>query len=183
MCAGSPLGSSKRRIGLGLSGMYCAACSITIEKPCWLFLGWRSRFNLLLSALASCSTRPGSSYQIWFGRFRLWATVPGLMPLRGRGHERLQRAPTFVVAAFRGRLLHDAGDDDHRAAVRGWPHEIPADIWRLMNWACWVLSVPVMLFSCGPFFSGAWRAASSAACPWIRQWPLAWRPPSLSVLP
>lgn len=28
-----------------------------------------------------------------------------------------------------------------------------------MNWACWVLSLPVMLFSCGPFFTGAWRAA------------------------
>ncbi|MFZ8469308.1 cation transporter, partial [Staphylococcus aureus] len=26
-----PPGSSLRRIGLGLSGMYCAACSITIE--------------------------------------------------------------------------------------------------------------------------------------------------------
>ena len=26
-----PLGSSLRRIGLGLSGMYCAACAITIE--------------------------------------------------------------------------------------------------------------------------------------------------------
>jgi Cu2+-exporting ATPase len=27
----APLGSSQRRIGLGLSGMYCAACAITIE--------------------------------------------------------------------------------------------------------------------------------------------------------
>ena len=37
--------------------------------------------------------------------------------------------------------------------------EIPADLWNLMNWACWVLSLPVMLFSCGPFLQGAWRAA------------------------
>ena len=28
----APLGSSKRRIGLGLSGMYCAACAGIIEQ-------------------------------------------------------------------------------------------------------------------------------------------------------
>jgi len=39
------------------------------------------------------------------------------------------------------------------------PKEIPPDIWQLMNWANWVLSLPVMIFSCGPFFTGAWRAA------------------------
>jgi len=37
--------------------------------------------------------------------------------------------------------------------------EIPADLWNLMNWANWVLSLPVVLFSCRPFFTGAWRAA------------------------
>src|SRR5690606_24259750 len=38
------------------------------------------------------------------------------------------------------------------------PGEIPEDLWDLMNWASWVLSLPVMAFSCGPFFAGAWRA-------------------------
>jgi Cu2+-exporting ATPase len=38
------------------------------------------------------------------------------------------------------------------------PKDIPPDIWRLMNWASWVLSLPVMVFSCGPFFTGAWSA-------------------------
>jgi len=28
----------------------------------------------------------------------------------------------------------------------------------LLQWASWVLSLPVMLFSAGPFFSGAWRS-------------------------
>jgi Cu2+-exporting ATPase len=28
---------------------------------------------------------------------------------------------------------------------------------QLLRWASWVLSLPVMLFSCGPFFSNAWR--------------------------
>ena len=32
-----------------------------------------------------------------------------------------------------------------------------ADAAQLLRWASWVLSLPVLLFSCGPFFSSAWR--------------------------
>ncbi len=38
------------------------------------------------------------------------------------------------------------------------PGEIAPDLDALMRWAAWVLSVPVLLFSSGPFFQGAWRA-------------------------
>jgi len=31
---------------------------------------------------------------------------------------------------------------------------------QLMRWASMVLTLPVMLFACGPFFGGAWRAAA-----------------------
>ncbi len=37
------------------------------------------------------------------------------------------------------------------------PGDIAPDIERLLSWASWVLSLPVVLFSCGPFFSNAWR--------------------------
>jgi len=37
------------------------------------------------------------------------------------------------------------------------PGEIPADLVQLLRWASWVLSVPVVLFSSGPFFGSAWR--------------------------
>ena len=36
--------------------------------------------------------------------------------------------------------------------------EIPADQLALLRWSAWVLTLPVMFFSCGPFFQGAWRA-------------------------
>ena len=38
------------------------------------------------------------------------------------------------------------------------PGEIAPDLLALLRWAAWVLSLPVLLFSAGPFFSGAWRA-------------------------
>ena len=31
------------------------------------------------------------------------------------------------------------------------------DMAQLLRWAAWVLSLPVILFSCGPFFTSAWR--------------------------
>ncbi len=37
------------------------------------------------------------------------------------------------------------------------PGDITPDIEKLLRWASWVLSLPVVLFSCGPFFSSAWR--------------------------
>ncbi|MBP6612617.1 MAG: heavy metal translocating P-type ATPase, partial [Aquabacterium sp.] len=75
------------------------------------------------------------------------------------GHERLRERRVLMwrlsVAAF----------CMMQVMMITWPQyvagqdEIPADLWNLMNWACWVLSLPVMLFSCGPFLQGAWRAA------------------------
>lgn len=37
------------------------------------------------------------------------------------------------------------------------PGEIPSDIQHLLRWASWILSVPVVLFASGSFFSSAWR--------------------------
>ena len=37
------------------------------------------------------------------------------------------------------------------------PDEMPADLERLLMWAEWMLTVPVLLFAAGPFFRSAWR--------------------------
>ncbi|OIN93147.1 MAG: copper-translocating P-type ATPase [Comamonadaceae bacterium CG1_02_60_18] len=37
------------------------------------------------------------------------------------------------------------------------PGDLSAEMERLLRWASWVLSLPVILFSCGGFFSNAWR--------------------------
>jgi len=37
------------------------------------------------------------------------------------------------------------------------PGDLSKEMEQLLRWASWVLSLPVILFSCGPFFSNAWR--------------------------
>lgn len=37
------------------------------------------------------------------------------------------------------------------------PGDVSPDIEKLLRWASWMLSLPVVLFSCKPFFSNAWR--------------------------
>jgi len=37
------------------------------------------------------------------------------------------------------------------------PGDLSPDLERLLQWACWVMSLPVLFFSAGPFFGGAWR--------------------------
>ena len=37
------------------------------------------------------------------------------------------------------------------------PGDMSADAAQLLRWASWVLTLPVVLFSCGPFFRSAWR--------------------------
>lgn len=155
-----PLGSSLRRIGLGLSGMYCAACAIAIEDALLKVPGVREvqvqaasqRARILvdpaqvsLSAMVSAVQRLG---------YRAWPDAAARA-----GHERLRERRVLVwrlsVAAFCMMQVMMIAVPQYVAG----PREIPADIWNLMNWANWVLSLPVLLFSCGPFFTGAWRAA------------------------
>ncbi|MED5622430.1 heavy metal translocating P-type ATPase [Ideonella sp. BN130291] len=38
------------------------------------------------------------------------------------------------------------------------PGELAPDLGRLLEWASWLLTLPVLLFSAGPFFAGAWHA-------------------------
>ena len=37
------------------------------------------------------------------------------------------------------------------------PGDLSTEMAQLLRWASWVLTLPVVLFSCGPFFSTAWR--------------------------
>jgi Cu2+-exporting ATPase len=156
----APVGSGLRRIGLGLSGMYCAACAIAIEDALLTVPGvsevqvqaasQRARILLdpartRLSQLVAAVQKVG---------YRAWPDAAARA-----GNERLRERRKLVwrlsVAAFCMMQIMMVTVMQYVAG----PGEIPKDLWNLMNWASWVLSLPVMAFSCGPFFSGAWRAA------------------------
>lgn len=156
----APMGSSLRRIGLGLSGMYCAACSITIEDALKRVPGVSEVQVQAASQRARILLDPG--------RTRLSELVAAVQSVGYRawpdaaaraGNERLLERRKLLwrlsVAAFCMMQIMMVTTMQYVAG----PQAIPRDLWNLMNWAGWVLSLPVMFFSCGPFFLGAWRAA------------------------
>lgn len=141
-----------------VEGMHCAACAFTVEAALCAVPG-------VLRADVNAATR----------RARVVWSADAVRPSRW-----------FAASAAAGYRLVPAGDlqararrtREGRAALWRWlvagfcmmqvmmyaypayiaqPGEMTADAVQLMRWASWVLTLPVLLFSCGPFFRSAWR--------------------------
>jgi Cu2+-exporting ATPase len=149
-------------VGLGLSGMYCAACAITIETALKAVPGVRDvqvqgavqRARLVIDPKrASLSQLVEAVQSIGY---QAWPDGAALAQNARLGAQRqlLWRLLVAALCMMQVMMITTA------QYVSG-PQDIPADIWRLMNWASWVLTLPVLVFSCGPFFSGAWAALKS----------------------
>jgi Cu2+-exporting ATPase len=141
-----------------VEGMHCAACAFSVEAALAQVPG-------VLKAEVNAASR----------RARVVWSAAAVRPSRW-----------FEAAAAAGYPLIPAGDIETRArrlrasrlALWRWlvagfcmmqvmMYAYPAyvaqagdmtpDAARLLRWASWVLTLPVMLFSCGPFFASAWR--------------------------
>ncbi|MEY2770676.1 MAG: putative copper-transporting ATPase PacS [Pseudomonadota bacterium] len=139
-------------------GMHCAACALTIEDALRSVPGvgevqisgashrgrvvWdahRTSPSAWMAAVAQVGYQvvPAQDAQAHEARRRearrmLWRLVVALLCMM---QVMMYATPAYVTA----------------------PGEIPADIMALLRWASWVLSLPVMLFSCVPFVRNAWR--------------------------
>jgi Cu2+-exporting ATPase len=141
-----------------IEGMHCAACAFAVEEALGRVAG-------VERVEVSAATR----------RARVVWAAAAVKPSRW-----------FEAAAQAGYPLLPAGDVSARArrarearlALWRWlvagfcmmqvmmyaypaytaaPGDMTADVAQLLRWASWVLTLPVMLFSCGPFFRSAWR--------------------------
>lgn len=144
---------------LRLSGIYCAACAGIIE--CALLAQ-----DGVSQACVNAGTQR-ASVRFDPARTQLAALLD---TVRRAGYGAV---PDVAVAARTQRR------DEHRGAL--WrlfvasfcamqvmmlatplyltaPGVIESDLRELLDWGAWVLSVPVVVFAAGPFFSGAWRA-------------------------
>lgn len=143
---------------LAFEGMHCAACAVTIEQ----ILG---RIPGVLRVEVSAAAQRGRV--VWDEA----ATRPSrwLQALEGSGYKAL---PVHDVGAGARRQretrrmlwrLGVAGVCMMQVMMYAWPAYVAApgtiapDLEHLLRWAQWVLSLPVMLFSCRPFFAAAWR--------------------------
>ena len=141
-----------------ISGMHCAACAGLIESA----LG---RVDGVQGATVSAA---GERARVRWNPQRT-SVVAIVAAIRAAGYG---ATPDAAVAAREARKL------EHRQAV--WRlfvaafcamqvmmmatpsyvasgDELAPDLRQLLNWGSWLLTLPVMVFSAGPFISGAWR--------------------------
>ncbi len=154
-------GASGERLGestLQLSGMYCAACSGTIES---LLAAVDGVSAVRVSAAAQRATvrwdpdRTQPSELITAIRRGGYDAVPdAAAPARElRRAEHRTALWRFFVASFCAMQVMMLATPSY---VSG-PGELADDMRQLLNWGSWVLTLPVVWFAAGPFFAGAWR--------------------------
>ncbi len=144
---------------LQLSGMYCAACSGLIEQALRRVEGVRAVVVSAATERATVcwdpqATRPSALVRAVQGAG--YGAVPDAAAparaLRRQAHR--QALWRLFVAAFCAMQVMMMATPSYIAG----PGELEPEMRQLLNWGSWLLSLPVMAFSAGPFFSGAWQA-------------------------
>ena len=141
-----------------VAGMYCVACSLKVEQALLASAGVVAAHVSVASGRASVTwssaiTRPSQ----WIAAAQVlgYALTPAgdaFVSDHSRQESRLALWRWLVAGFCMMQVM--------MYAVPGYfavPGEIAPDIVMLLRWASWVLSLPVVLFSCGPFFSHALR--------------------------
>lgn len=139
-------------------GMHCAACALTIEDALCAVPG-------VVSAQVNSASHRGRV--VW----RDTAAKPsGWMQAAARvGYPAVPANDAFVndrrKAEMRQALwrMGVAGLCMMQVMMYAWPAyvagpgDLAPDLAHLLRWASWVLTLPVLIFSCGPFFASALR--------------------------
>ncbi|WP_374676387.1 heavy metal translocating P-type ATPase [Ideonella sp.] len=154
-----PDGRRMAETGLVLGGMHCAACAGIIESALLAVDGveraevsaagqraqvrWdpaRTRLSALMRAVQA------AGYE---------ALPDAVAPARAlRQSERRKALWRLFVASFCAMQIMMFATPSYVATG----DDLSADLRQLLNWGSWLLTMPVLLFSAGPFFQGAWRA-------------------------
>jgi Cu2+-exporting ATPase len=138
--------------------MHCAACSLMLEQALLATPGVQS------ARVSAASQRASVVWSSAITRPSEWLQAP--------------RALGYTLSPALDTAASDQTRKDARMALWRWlvagfcmmqvmmyafpayvtePGEIAPDIEKLLRWASWVLTLPVLLFSCRPFFANAWR--------------------------
>ncbi|MDB5897539.1 MAG: Heavy metal translocating P-type ATPase [Ramlibacter sp.] len=143
---------------LAIEGMYCPGCSLVIEQALCGLPGVHAVDVNGATAIARVEWSPAA------GRPSQW-----LQSLQRAGYRALPAGDQMAAAPRKQaqRLLLwrwlVAGFCMMQVMMYAWPAYVAApgemtpDVTALLRWAAWLLTLPVLLFSCGPFFSAAWR--------------------------
>jgi Cu2+-exporting ATPase len=144
---------------LSLSGMYCAACAGIIEQALHSVDGVRQATVSASGQRAAVRwdpqrTRPSLLVEA-VRRAGYDAAPDAAAPARELRRAESRRALwRLFVAAFCMMQVMMLATPSYVAGAG----ELEPDLAQLLNWSSWVLSLPVLLFSATPFFSGLWHS-------------------------
>ncbi|HWP12237.1 MAG TPA: cation-translocating P-type ATPase [Ramlibacter sp.] len=143
---------------LAIDGMHCAACSLAVEAALAQLPGVDSVRVNGASATARLVWSPERSRPSdWLAALKRagYGAVPAGDLLAGAPRLQAQRLMLWrwLVAGFCMMQVMMYAAPAYMTA----PGEISPDIEALLQWASWVLTLPVVLFSCWPFFAAAAR--------------------------
>ncbi len=140
-----------------VDGMHCAACAINIENAL------KKTTGVLSADISAASHRGRVVWRENATRPSQWMQViidAGYNVLPAQDAQRLELRKRETRLALWRWLV--AGLCMMQVMMYAFPEYIarPGDMTdeaqRLMRWASWVLTLPVLLFSCKPFFASAW---------------------------
>lgn len=142
---------------LQISGMYCAACTGILENALRAVDGVREARVSAAAQRATVRWDPAKtqpSALIAAIRAAGYDAVPdAAAPAREmRRTEHRAALWRLFVASFCAMQVMMFATPSYVAHG-----DLTMEMRQLLNWGCWVLSIPVVLFSAGPFFRGAWR--------------------------
>ena len=143
---------------VNVRGMHCAACALTLEAALCSVDGVLAAQVSAASASASVTWSAGVTRpSIWMEEalakgYQLLPTEDAISISANRQQSRLALWRWLVAGFCMMQVMMYAAPTYFTQ-----PGDVSPDIEKLLRWASWVLSLPVVLFSCGPFFSNAWR--------------------------
>ena len=144
---------------LQLSGLHCAACSGLIEQALATVDGVLGASVSVATERATVRWNPEltrASALVQAVRGAGYGAVPDVAAsarlLRRQAHR--QALWRLFVAAFCAMQVMMMATPSYVAAAG----ELTPEMRQLLNWGSWLLTLPVLAFAAGPFFSGAWRS-------------------------
>jgi len=138
--------------------MHCAACAVTLEDTLRAVPGVTSVDVSAAShrgrvVWTEAATRPSSWMQaVQHAGYRAVPANDAFSSERRRSETRQALWRWAVAGLCMMQVMMYA-----TPAYVAEPGDMTPDMLQLLRWASWVLSLPVLLFSCGPFFSNALR--------------------------
>lgn len=143
---------------LMIEGMHCSACALTIEEALLKVPG------VLQASVSAGSHRARVVWRsdqvqpsVWMRAVRAAGYVA--MPANdafAREQRRGEARKALWRLAVAGLCMMQVMMYAYPAYVAA-PGDLTAEMEQLLRWASWVLTLPVMLFSCSPFFGNALR--------------------------